>query len=79
MPRGVKGSGKARPIVAEPAAAPEGPARSVDIDGLSGEALRTYARRIGVSRRDCDGLTEDRLRQNCKAFLAHHFELITED
>lgn len=55
------------------------PPRSVDIDSLSGDELRSYARRIGISPRDCEHLTEDRLRQNCKAFLQHHFELLTED
>lgn len=51
-----------------------GPVRSVDIDSLQGEALRTYARRIGVSGRDCNELGEDRLRQNCKLFLNQHFQ-----
>lgn len=37
------------------------------IDDMSGPLLRAFARRIGVMQRDVDGLTEDRLRQNCKA------------
>lgn len=94
MPRGVKGSGSpawkaaqsVQPAAEQPRpAAPASvadhrkPPASVDIASLAGEHLREYARRIGVSRRDCDSLTEDRLRQNCRAFLAQHFELLTED
>lgn len=71
-----------RPAAASAAAAPDarriGPPPSRDIDSLAGSALREYARAIGVSARDCENLTEDRLRQNCKAFLRHHFELLTE-
>lgn len=51
-----------------------GPVRSMDIDALQGDELRTYARRIGVSGRDCNELGEDRLRQNCKLFLNQHFQ-----
>jgi hypothetical protein len=86
MPRGVKGSGpkkqarQAPPVqAAAPVEAPGAPLKSVDIDLLSGEALRDYARKAGVSPRDCDHLTEDRLRQNTKLFIANHFELLTEE
>ncbi len=64
----------ATPIVVEQ----RGPVRSVDIDSLQGDALRTYAKRIGVSGRDCADLTEDRLRQNCKLFLNQHFMALME-
>jgi len=37
------------------------------IDDMGGELLRAFARRIGIMQRDVDRLTEDRLRQNCKA------------
>lgn len=39
------------------------------IDDMAGPLLKAYARRIGIKQRDVDGLTEDRLRQNCKAML----------
>jgi hypothetical protein len=44
------------------------------IDDMSGPLLRAYARRIGIKQRDVDGLTEDRLRQNCKASLLAQLE-----
>lgn len=37
------------------------------IDNMSGPLLRAFARSIGILQRDVDHLTEDRLRQNCKA------------
>jgi hypothetical protein len=55
------------------------PLGSVDVDSLSGDALRRYAQRAGVLPRDVVGLTEDRLRQNTKLTIANHFELLTED
>lgn len=51
-------------------------AKSRNIDSLSHDDLRAYAREIGVSRRDCEGLTLDRLRQNAKATLQHNIEQI---
>jgi hypothetical protein len=54
------------------------PLGSVDVDSLSGDALRAYARRAGVSPRDVAGLTEDRLRQNTKLVIQTHFELLSE-
>lgn len=60
------------------AVARPGPVRSQDIDSLAGDTLRNYARSIGVSGRDCIGLTEDRLRQNCKLFLNEHFQALSE-
>lgn len=37
------------------------------IDDMDVPLLKAYARSIGIMQRDVDGLTEDRLRQNCKA------------
>lgn len=37
------------------------------IADMSGALLKAFARSIGVMQRDIDGLSEDRLRQNCKA------------
>jgi len=57
-----------------------GPVRfDANVDLMSGDALRRHAQRIGVFPRDVDGLSEDRLRQNCKAFVSHYFELLHED
>lgn len=94
MPRGVKGSGpaaKSAPAAqaVAPAALPPQvdsqppesswkPLGSVNVDSLSGDALKQYARRAGVCTRDIDCLTEDRLRQNVKLAIANHFELLTE-
>jgi hypothetical protein len=54
------------------------PLGSVEVDSLSGDALRAYAKRAGVSPRDVAGLSEDRLRQNTKLVIAYNFELLTE-
>lgn len=88
MPRGVKATGlrapSARPVAPVAPAVPSidpderKPLGSLDVDALGGEALKRYARRAGVSPRDVDGLTEDRLRQNVKLTIANHFELLTE-
>lgn len=39
----------------------------VNIDTVGFEALKQYARSIGILQRDVDSLSENRLRQNCKA------------
>lgn len=39
----------------------------IDIGRLQGQDLKDYARSIGIMQRDVDHLTEERLRQNCKA------------
>ena len=54
------------------------PLGSVDVDSLTGEALKAYARRAGLREADIDFLTEDRLRQNVKLAIANHFELLSE-
>jgi hypothetical protein len=41
---------------------------------MAGALLKAYARRIGIQQRDVDGLTEDRLRQNCKAMLLERMD-----
>ncbi len=63
-------------VVTTPAAALAGPAAAPpvytaqdfrgSVDDMGGDLLRAYARRLGIQQRDVDGLTEDRLRQNCK-------------
>lgn len=75
----------AAPAAIQPASAPPSydledrkPLGSVHVDDLSGDALKRYARRAGVSQRDVESLTEDRLRQNTKLTIANHFDLITE-
>lgn len=92
MPRGKAKAVAKRPVankVAEPPSAltpkpdeaasdDRRPLGSVDVDSLSGEALRRYARRAGVLPRDVANLTEDRLRQNTKLVIANHFELLSE-
>jgi hypothetical protein len=47
--------------------------RGQRLDLMDEAELRAYARTIGISPRDCEGLTVERLRQNC---TAHLYELI---
>ncbi len=49
---------------------------SRDIGSLHGQALRDYALRQGISRRDVENLTEDRLRQNVKLQVIENYELL---
>lgn len=70
----------ASPAAAAPVAElPRGPGfgdslkRGQRIDTMNEAELRAYARTIGISPRDCDGLSVERLRQNC---TAHLYELI---
>lgn len=44
------------------------------IDDMTGAKLKAYARRIGIMPRDVEGLSEDRLRQNCKARVLESME-----
>lgn len=46
------------------------------VENMSGDLLKRYARQVGVMQRDIDGLSEDRLRQNCKAMI---FAAMEED
>lgn len=54
------------------------PLGSVNVDSLSGEPLKVYAKRAGLRQADIDFLSEDRLRQNIKIAIANHFELLSE-
>lgn len=91
MPRGVKGSGPAKktaqpvtvqatatPVEAAPDESSWRPLGSVNVDSLTGQALKDYAKRAGLRQDDIDFLTEDRLRQNVKLAIANHFELLSE-
>lgn len=44
------------------------------VDAMTGDHLKDYARKIGISERDVIGLSEDRLRQNCKVRIFQSFE-----
>ncbi len=46
---------------------------------MTGDDLRRYARKAGVTERDVMGLTEDRLRQNVKLVIQQHFDLIADE
>lgn len=78
-PPAVPAAAPSLPVPAQPEPDDRTPWQSRNVDALTGDELRDYARRIGVQRRDCEGLTEDRLRQNCKLFIASYFEMIAGD
>lgn len=44
------------------------------IDDMAGAKLKAYARFVGIMPRDVEGLSEDRLRQNCKARVLDSME-----
>lgn len=46
----------------------------VSVDDISGDALKAYARSLGITLRDVNHLTENRLRQNCKARIIEAME-----
>lgn len=48
--------------------------RGRNIDLMEHPELKLYARQIGIKQQDVDGLTVDRLRQNCKARLYEYIE-----
>lgn len=48
--------------------------KRVAVDAIAGVELKAYARSLGITQRDVDGLTEDRLRQNCKARINQSME-----
>lgn len=71
------------PAAAMPSAPIQEPAEPVQdrfirgsVENMSGDLLKRYAKQIGVMQRDIDGLSEDRLRQNCKAMI---FATMEED
>lgn len=78
-PPAVPAAAPSLPVPAQPEPDDRTPWQSRNVDALAGDELRAYARRIGVQLRDCEGLTEDRLRQNCKLFIASYFEMIAGD
>ncbi len=39
------------------------------VDDMQGDALKAYARKVGIKERDIQGLSEDRLRQNIRAMI----------
>lgn len=87
MSGGAKGSGpdlapgtttSEAPAVSTFAPLRQPPLGSLNVDSLSGDELKAYARRAGVLPRDVDNLTEDRLRQNTKLVIANHFDLISD-
>ncbi len=43
------------------------------VDDMDADELKAYAKRIGISVRDIENLSIDRLRQNCKARLYETF------
>lgn len=53
-------------------------AKSCNIDSLAEPELRTYARQIGMSRRDAEELGLDRLRAGAKAHLSHHLSQLLD-
>lgn len=66
------------PVQPESQAAPESKdslQRGRNIDRMPEPELRRYARQIGISQRDAEGLSVERLRQNCTAQL---YELIED-
>lgn len=51
------------------AKAPHSFAVSRSVEDMTGEALKAHARKMGVSERDVQGLSESRLRQNCMVMI----------
>lgn len=86
--RKVAGKAKAKPVPAlaaasAPAASPVQPDAEPQfsaadfrkpVDQMTGLLLKAFARRVGIKQRDVDNLTEDRLRQNCKAMQLDQLE-----
>lgn len=68
-------SAPAAPAATSKAApAAERESHTTDVDRMYGEALKTFARQVGVVPRDIENLTEDKLRQSCKLVLAAQYE-----
>lgn len=51
-----------------------GEVKNKSVDLMAGDELKAYAKKVGISQRDIDGLTEDRLRQNCKVRIYESLE-----
>lgn len=49
--------------------APHSFAVSRSVADMAGEELKNHARKMGVSERDIQGLSESRLRQNCMVMI----------
>lgn len=56
---------KPRRSANDPAPSGVGFAVSRSVNDMAGDELKAYARKIGVTERDVQGLSEMRLRQNC--------------
>lgn len=39
------------------------------VDAMDGDLLKRYAKQVGIHPRDIEGLSTDRLRQNCKVMI----------
>lgn len=48
--------------------------KRVAVDAIEGDELKAYARSIGITQRDVDFLSVDRLRQNCKVRILESME-----
>lgn len=67
--------------VADPVSAPvsrDPLQRARQINGMPTDELMAYAKQVGVPQRDIDGLSLDRLRQNCHLTVARLVEAYTE-
>lgn len=71
MPRGVRRSVPKPEALASGSNTPpvKSFAISRSVESLSGDALKDHARKIGVTERDINGLSEERLRQNCLVMI----------
>lgn len=47
---------------------------SRSIQDMTGDTLKAHARKVGISERDVNGLSEDRLRQNCMVMAVEMLE-----
>lgn len=53
--------------------------RGNNVREMAGDPLKDYARTLGITARDIDFLTEERLRQNCLLRLAERHAALMED
>lgn len=75
QPKAAQSSPEAAPPAQVPSQRPRGfgGPGSVDIDALHGDDLKRYARQVGVTQRDVDLLTEERLRTSCRVMVEQQF------